>query len=621
MCGIAGIVSPDTRNVSRHRLQKMTDALQHRGPEDESFWLNAEKTVGFGHRRLSIIDLSTSGSQPMHYLNRYTITYNGEIYNYIELREDLIKKGYFFTSDCDTEVVLAAYACYAKDCLKYFDGMFAFAIWDRLEQTLFCARDRFGEKPLYYTWLQQHSEFVFASEMKALWAAGVNKKMDNEMLLNYITLGWVQNPVNKQQTFFEDIISLPPSHYLLYKFQGNDEFYHEVKSYWDLDKENEIEKNSEEFLKQRFIELFTTSIKRRLRSDVAIGSSISGGLDSSSIVAVVNKILDDGGKQETFSAVFPGFEKDESKEIGLVEKNFDIENYKVSPTADDFINDFEKLIHHQEEPFQSASIYAQFKVYEIAKYKGVTVILDGQGADEIIAGYSKYYHWFWQEKIADYKWKEAGKEIYSAKQNGQQVKWGWQNYVAAFLPQLAADQLQKNAYKKQSDHPDLTYDFFSHNYNKTKIYKPPVSKLNDILYFNTMQFGLEELLRYADRNAMAHSREVRLPFLSHELVQFIFNVPSSLKIKKGFTKYLLRASMADFLPETVVWRKDKVGFEPPQKQWMQHVKVEECIRESRRKLVHQGILKHEVLQKPIRHHSAHDADSFDWRYLCASRCM
>ncbi len=621
MCGIAGILSPDTKNVTRQRLQKMTDALQHRGPEEEGFWLNEEQTIGLGHRRLSIIDLSAAGSQPMLYLDRYTITYNGEIYNYIELKDTLSKKGYYFTSECDTEVVLAAYACYSKDCLQYFDGMFAFAIWDKVEQTLFCARDRFGEKPFYYTFLQKHNQLVFASEMKALWAAGVYKKMDNEMLLNYLTLGWVQNPVNKQQTFFEDIISLPPSHYLLYKFSGNNEPYLEVKSYWDINKESRIAAGSDDFVKQNFLELFTTSVKRRLRSDVAIGSSISGGLDSSSIVAMVNKLLDNAGKHKTFSAVFPGFEKDESKQIGEVAEYFTLTNYKVTPTADDFIYDFGKLIYHQEEPFQSSSIYAQFKVYELAKQKGVTVILDGQGADETMAGYSKYYHWFWQEKIAGCNLKEAKSEINSAKKNGQQIKWGWKNYLAAFLPQLTANQLQNNSYKKQSNHPDLTYDFFLHNYNKTKTIKPPVTKLNDILYFNTMQFGLEELLRYADRNAMAHSREVRLPFLNHELVQFIFSIPSSFKIKEGFTKHVLRMSMNDLLPQSIVWRKDKVGFEPPQKQWMQHTRVEEYIMESRRKLVHQGILKQDVLQKPVRHHSAHAAENFDWRYLCAAQCM
>jgi asparagine synthase (glutamine-hydrolysing) len=621
MCGIAGILSPDKRNVSKERLQIMTSAIEHRGPESEGFWLNIEHSAGFGHRRLSIIDLSNAGFQPMHYSDRFTITYNGEIYNYIEIKEELIKKGYSFTSNCDTEVVLAAYACYGAKCLQYFDGMFAFAIWDQQEKTIFCARDRFGEKPFYYTWLPKQHEFVFASEIKALWAAGVRKKMDNEMLLNYLTLGWVQNPVNKQQTFYEDILSLPPSHYLLYKFQPNNEPYLTVKSYWDIDKESEMTNCTEDFVKETFLELFTISVKRRLRSDVAIGSSISGGLDSSSIVAIVNELLRGSEKQKTFSAVFPGFEKDESKHIDEIAELFAVDNYKVIPAADDFMGDFEKLMYHQEEPFQSSSIYAQFKVYELAKQKGVTVILDGQGADETMAGYSKYYHWFWQEKIARYQWEDAKKEIKSARHNGQEILWDWKNYLAAFLPQMAANRLQKKAYKKQSDHPDLTYDFFSHNYNKTKVVKPPVTKLNDILYFNTMQFGLEELLRYADRNSMAHSREVRLPFLNYELVQFIFSVPSSFKIKDGFTKQLLRISMNDFLPASIVWRKDKVGFEPPQKQWMQHAKVEECIHESRKKLVQYGILNQEVLKKPIRHQSAHEEGNFDWRYLCAAHCL
>lgn len=621
MCGIAGILSPDTRNVNRQRLQNMTSAIPHRGPDDEGFWINTEGTTGFGHRRLSIIDLSAAGHQPMHYLNRFTITYNGEIYNYAELKELLIKKGYGFTSGCDTEVVLAAYACYSQNCLLYFDGMFAFAIWDQQEKTLFCARDRFGEKPFYYALSQNGSEFVFASEMKALWAADVPRKMDNEMLLNYLSLGWVQNPVNKQQTFYENILSLPPSHFLIYKLQQNRELSIQVKKYWQLDKVSELSNCSVDFIKDKFLELFTASVKRCLKSDVAIGSSISGGLDSSSIVATVNKLLKDERKHKTFSAVFPGFEKDESKQIAEVADYFTIDNYKVTPSANDFADDFEKLIHYQEEPFQSASVYAQYKVYELAKKHGVTVILDGQGADETLAGYSKYYHWFWQEKIARGKWKEAQHEINSAKQNGQLINWGWKNYIAAFLPKFTAAGLQKNAYEKQSNHPDLTSDFFISNCNRSKLFKPPINRLNDILYFNTIGFGLEELLRYADRNAMAHSREVRLPFLNHELVQFIFSVPSYLKIRKGFTKYLLRISMNDFLPQSIVWQKNKIGFEPPQLQWMQHAKVEEYIYESRQKLVHYGVLKQDVLQKPIRHQSAYEDANYDWRYLCAAKCL
>ena len=238
-----------------------------------------------------------------------------------------------------------------------------------------------------------------------------------------------------------------------------------------------------------------------------------------------------------------------------------------------------------------------------------------------MAGYLKYYHWFWQEKVAAFQWKDVYKEINAAKKNGQQITWDWKNYTAAFLPRVAAYQLKKKAYQKQSDQADLTHDFFSHNHNKTNIFKPSVKRLNDILYYNTMHFGLGELLRYADRNSMAHSREVRLPFLNHELVQFIFNLPSSYKIKDGFTKHLLRISMNASLPDTIVWRKDKTGFEPPQKQWMHHAKVEECVRESRKKLVRHGILKPGILQKPVRKQSAHEDDNYDWRYLCAAQCL
>lgn len=237
-----------------------------------------------------------------------------------------------------------------------------------------------------------------------------------------------------------------------------------------------------------------------------------------------------------------------------------------------------------------------------------------------MGGYTKYYHWYWQEKIAGFEWSEARKEIELARKNGQNINWNWKNYIAAFLPEVAAKKLQAGTFYKQANHTDITREFFADNSYKTNIYKPAISKLNDILYFNTMQFGLEELLRYADRNSMAHSREVRLPFLSHELVEFIFSVPSEFKINNGFTKYLLRLSMNCILPASIVWRKDKVGFEPPQKEWMQNKRVEEYIYESRRKLVKQGILKQEVLQKPVRHQSAYDAGNFDWRYLCAAQC-
>ncbi len=621
MCGISGILSPNPNHVSKQRLQAMTNSISHRGPQGEGFWTNENNTVGFGHRRLSIIDLSSAGSQPMHYMNRYTIVYNGEIYNYIELKETLTAKGFAFTSQSDTEVILAAYACYGKDCLQYFDGMFAFAIWDAKEQVLFCARDRFGEKPFYYHYDIATNEFVFASEMKALWAAGSEKMMRNEMLLNYLALGWVQNPVSKEQTFYENIYSLPPSHCLTFSFSPGNTPVFSVFNYWDIDKETILLGQNDEQLQSTFLDLFTTSIKRRLRSDVAVGSSLSGGLDSSSIIAIINKLLHDTTKQKSFSAIFPGFDKDESLHIKQVVQQFNVDNYTTTPTADELIKDLQTLMFHQEEPFQSASIYAQYRVYQLAKEHGVTVILDGQGADEILAGYTKYYHWYWQELISKGKWTKAKEERNFASQNGQQIDWGWKNHAAAFLPQVAANQLEKTACRQVIHNHDLNKDFIKAAKSLSAVYKPAVAKLNDILYFNTMQFGLEELLRYADRNSMAHSREVRLPFLSHELVQFVFSLPSDSKIRNGFTKFLLRNVMNNRLPASIVWRKDKVGFEPPQKLWMQQPAMVDYLHESRRTFVNKGILNKSVLQTPLRQHHAHEADNFDWRYLCAAACI
>lgn len=595
----------------------MTGTLVHRGPEGEGFWFRADGNVAFGHRRLCIIDLTEAAAQPMTYAGRFTITYNGEIYNYIELKETLQKKGYSFHSQSDTEVILAAYAYYGKDCLQYFDGMFAFAIWDEQEHVLFCARDRFGEKPFFYC--RMNNSFLFASEMKALWAGGVQRSMNNTMLLNYLAPGLTSNPVNPSETFYKDIFKLPAGHYLQLKLNQPAESYTiDIVSYWDIDKIS-ISEQSETQTAEELQQLLHTSVKRRLRSDVPLGTSLSGGLDSSSIVAIMQLFL--SAPHAAFSAVFPGFEKDESAYIKSVIKQFNLQSFTVTPTPQQFINDFEKLCYHQEEPFQSSSIYAQYKVYELAKNCGVTVLLDGQGADETLAGYPKYYHWYWQELIAKGKWKTANHERRKTFAAGQHIEWNWKNYLAAYLPALTAKHLREKAILQQKHLAVITKDFFLQHHNKTSLYKPVVDKLNDILYFNTRQSGLEELLRYADRNSMAHSREIRLPFLNHELVQFIFSLPANLKIHDGYTKWILRKSMQAKLPDEIVWRKDKVGFEPPQQQWMQHAQVQEYMHESRRKLVKSGILKSNVLNKPVHANSAHSANNYDWRYLCAAQFM
>lgn len=612
MCGIAGIISMNPQHISTERLKRMTDVLAHRGPDGEGFWMNTNNTVGFGHRRLAIIDLTDGGKQPMHLQSRYTITYNGEIYNYIELKEELQKKGYNFHTQSDTEVILAAYDYWKEECLQQFDGMFAFAIWDEQEQLLFAARDYFGEKPFYYFF--DGEQFLFASEMKALWAAGVEKNINHTMLLNYIGLGWVKNPVDLSQTFYQHIIALPQSHYLKLNLRTGS---NEIVQYRDLDKETVANISETEAIEQ-FQQLFTTSVNRRLRSDVEAGTSLSGGLDSSSIAAITKSQIPNS-KFQVFTASFPGFEKDETAYAKQVTDQFQLQHHLVTPTAESLLKDWQQLLHHQEEPFQSASIYAQYKVYELAKQKGIKVILDGQGADETLAGYHKYIHWFLQEKGR--KASMVSRELKAFAANNISVDWSWRNRLAAKFPEITAVQLESKAYKEIKFNAGIQPDYFKTHINKQTIFKPIVRKLNDLLYYNTMQFGLEELLRYADRNSMAHGVEVRLPFLSFDLVQFIFSLPSHYKIQNGFTKYILRESMKGLLPSSIVYRTDKIGYEPPQQQWMQTPAFTALLHESRQKLVTEKIIDADVVKQPIAAKAAHAVNNYEWRYFNAANLL
>jgi len=630
MCGIAGIITreqgiqKDNTGALLHHVSKMTDALSHRGPDGAGHWLDEPAGVALGHRRLAVIDLSDAAAQPMHYAvfsadgtqhHRYTITYNGEVYNYLELRSELQSYGYRFKSRSDTEVILAAFDCWEEDCLQKLDGMFSFAIWDARKQQLFCARDRFGEKPFYFYYDDEH--FIFGSEMKALWAAGVQRVPDNKMLLNYLALGFVQNGNDKEQTFFQNIFALPPAHYLQFNLNV---FDYQVHPYWTLDKETTIDITSDVAI-EKFNRLFLTSIGRCMRSDVPVGTSLSGGLDSSSIIAGIFQNQIDTSKLKSFSAVFPGFEKNESKYIQTVVSKFDLINYKVTPSADELIKDFDKLFYHQEEPFQSSSIYAQYKVYEQAKQQQVKVILDGQGADETLAGYHRYIHWYLQQLVNRKKISLAIKEKAIFRRNEMNFEWSWYNYMAAYLPAHAAIHLESKAYKLVTKQPDISQQFVNSMRGREweGIQKPVVTKLNDMLYFNTTMLGLEELLRFADRNSMAHGVEVRLPFLSHQLVQYAFSLPANYKMQKGWTKWILRKAMAKRLPTEIVWRKDKVGYEPPQKIWMADPAMAEYVQESKRVLVKKGILKEEVLNKPVKPKDAHEKDNYDWRYLCAAK--
>ncbi len=610
MCGIAGIISSYESDINIPLLKRLSNTLEHRGPDGGGMWINPKKTAGLAHRRLAILDLSFEAVQPMHYRDRYSIVHNGEIYNYLELKQDLQKFGYHFKSNTDTEVILAAYDYYKERCVHYFDGMFSFAIWDEADQCLFAARDRFGEKPFYY--YKDKTRFIFASEMKAIWTAGVEKSVEEKMVLNYLTLGIVQNPSDKSQTFYNKILSLPPAHFLtLHKNELTTE------KYWDIDK-NYCTTISESEAIEKLDYLLSVSVSRRLRCDVPFGTSLSGGLDSSTLLHFIKK--NSAVSFETFSATFPGFEKDEKIHIDKMAKHFQLDNFKVTPNEIDLITDFDKLIYHQEEPFTSSSVYAQYRVFKLASEQNVKVLLDGQGADEVFGGYHKYLHWFLQEKINKWQFKDFIQERKNFKKNNIPVKWGMKNIVATYLPPHVSIGLEKRAYNQILSHPDLSNNMISTMQGREweGIHKPIVTKLNDILYFDVMEMGLEELLRYSDRNAMANGCEVRLPFLNADLVSFVFSLPSSFKIKNGFTKSILRKLMNNRLPHEIVWRKDKIGYEPPQKKWMESDIMKDYLFEAKRSLVDRDILKPQVLEKKPHPLDAHDANNFDWRYLCVA---
>ncbi|MDB5206630.1 MAG: asnB [Flavisolibacter sp.] len=612
MCGIAGIVSKSEVATFLPRLKKATGILSHRGPEEEIFWSNEEGTVAFGHRRLCIIDLSKKAAQPMHYADRYTIVYNGEIYNYREVKKELQNKGHQFKSQSDTEVILAAYAEWSTACLQKFEGAFSFAIWDQKEQTIFAARDRFGEKPFFFFF--DDEQLVFASEIKAMWEMDVKKEVNQSMLYNFLTIGYTTNPSDAGETFYNNIHKLPAAHYLTYSLQKNT--LH-IERYWQVyaDVNTTI---SESDAIEKFDELFADSISKRLRSDVAIGTSLSGGLDSSSIVAFCAGETAAQYTHKCFTASFTGFEKDETAYASAVAKKFGLQHHITTIAESEVAHLMDKVAACQDEPFSSASVLAQYKVFELAKAEGVTVLLDGQGADEVLGGYHKYYKWLWQDL---YRTRSLGKsgEVKAAHALGVKESFGIKNKLAALLPEFSASILQTQKSKQAFNHPYLNKDFAFSNKRNLYYALPTSHDLNGALYYNTFVNGLEELLRLADRNSMAHSVEVRLPFLQHEMVEFLFTLPPYFKIRQGWTKWLLRKAVDDKLPKEIVWRKDKVGYEPPQKEWMKSKAVQEKIMEGKEKLVKEGILIPSILQNKIIPKTAHEDESFDWRYWSAAR--
>jgi len=617
MCGIAGIVQSSSQPATAI-VQGMADALKHRGPDGEGIWTSPSGKAILGHRRLAIIDLSTNASQPMGYLNRYHIVFNGEIYNHIELKEDLQKKGYTFRTRSDTEVLLAAFDLHGIRFLEKLDGMFAFAIWDEEKKELTAARDRFGEKPFYFSISDNESQFYFASEPKALRKAGIDMAINEGALFGFLALNDADQTNKNSHSFYKNIFQLPPAHHLTVDCNTS-RLQIRTARYWEPQSDREKDSRDHQKVKDTLLRLLQDSVRKRLRSDVPIGSSFSGGLDSASIAAVLHRMKQEEGifSHQAFTAGFPGFEKDESPKAIELGREFNLHCNFVHPNEKDFADEIGTLIKFHEEPISSASVYAQYKVYELAARAGIKVLIDGQGADELLAGYDQYVHWYLQELIHTGHLNTFLKEKNALKRNGRLKDWTPIYIAAALIPKWTGRLRNEKDRRMVSRNADLYKDFKYFQLDNGQFDKPVIRNLNDLLRWASTVHGLPELLRYADRNSMAHGREVRLPFLQHELAGWLLNLPSSFKIREGYTKWILRKSMEDLLPASVVWNKQKIGFEPPQHQWMGQKAIRERIRASKEVLVKEKYLDPSVLDKNIRPSSAYSAENKDWRYMVA----
>lgn len=619
MCGIAGICAPEATLASMNRLQKMADSLRHRGPDGEGFYLHGlpGAHIGFAHRRLAITDPSPRHTQPLRYLNRYVIVHNGEIYNHPSLRATLQRKGYRFETLGDTEVIAAAYADTGPACVERFDGMFAFALWDEQEGILFCARDRFGEKPFHYHWDPHTDSFCFGSEMKALWAAGIPQVIQPAMFLHFLSLGLTAHPALPELSFYREIFRLPPAHTLQFRTgQGGPE----ITRYWDIDKQSIQNPDTKESVSE-FRRLLEDGLSLRLPQDQDSAALLSGGLDSSALLAAARSATVSHAPKRGFHAVFPGFDKNESPFVDIIATHFAIDVEAVVLHGDDMAAGIQQLAYCQEEPFSSASVWAQHQVYATARSKGFRVVIDGQGADEYLAGYARYLPWFLREASRQLPHAEVRSMADALRENGFGPGWNWKSRLSAGFPGLTTAWLEHRAKKEHAAFPWINRRFREAHEGAGFIQKPEIRTLNDILYHDTLLGPLQELLRYADRNAMAHGVETRMPFLSHTLVEFLFSLPPRLKIRDGWTKWILREAYRSSLPESIAYRKGKTGFEPPQQAWMDRPAVGKQIILARRKLADAGMLDARVIKAPITPTAAYVRQPYDWRILVAAQFL
>ncbi len=572
MCGISGIISSHlSADKIIPALQRMNKAIAHRGPDAEGIW--NDDCVYLGHRRLSIIDLSDAGKQPMHsYDNRYVITYNGELYNYKELRLQLQRaiqgtkeQPYFFSTQTDTEVILASYMRWGKDCLQYFNGMFAFAIYDKQEKTVFIARDRMGIKPLYYSF--ENNTLIFASEIRAVLKSGlIEKNINKNSVVDYLQYQTVHAP----DTIIEGVNMLMPGHFIW--FEKNNL---QIQAYWQIEKSINFEskeKSYDEICKD-VRTLFFSAVERRLVSDVPFGAFLSGGIDSSAVVGAMSQVSSQQVK--TFSVVFDENEFSEAQYARLVAKKFNTEHHEIKLSPTDFLQQLPEALNAMDHP--SGDGPNTYIVSKATRNAGITMALSGLGSDEIFCGYDIFKRSYKLEKQwwlnmaprlfrvpAGMAMKNFGKSVSSQKM-GEIISKPLINFTSAYP--LSRQVLLDDEVKKMLNKSDLPMNKV-YRFLRMLDYHQKNHRLSKYAIAEISTYMQNVLLRDTDQMSMAVALEVRVPFLDYKLVEYVLAVSDKHKYPHT-PKKLLTDSLKDLLPQEIINRK-KMGFVLPWQLWMKN---------------------------------------------------
>jgi asparagine synthase (glutamine-hydrolysing) len=563
MCGFVGQIYFDGRPVNPSAIDHMTNVLRHRGPDDSGRFI--EGSVGLGFRRLSILDLAPTGHQPMTSADgRFTIVFNGEIYNYIELRRELQKLGCTFRSSGDTEVLLAAYVVWGKECLPKLNGMWAFLIYDSHRRTVFGSRDRFGVKPLYR--YQDSEQMIIASEIKGILASGsYSRKTNWQVAANFLIRNRLETT---DDTFFENIVKVPSGTAFEIDAKGA---YREWR-YWSLSALPKVDVREPA---KEFAELFESAVQLRMRSDVAVGVSLSGGLDSTSIICAMSRLREASVtdfNEPLFAFSYATEEFDESRYVTDTLRQTQAELVMLETDATTLLDKLDQVLWYHDEPVHSMTALIGYELMRLAARSGVKVVLGGQGADETVAGYPSYFADYWltlasQAGLQSLRDDISAHSLVHNENPTRLLRNALLRVLRSKLRRFGPYQALRswNKAKNPERYSWFTNDFL---HNLPSHTEHSELGLDAALKFSIERENLPVYLRVEDRNSMAHSVEMRLPFLDYRLVSYLFHLPANWKMREGWNKYVLREAMRRKIPESVRRRSDKMGFPVPHNRWL-----------------------------------------------------